>query len=48
MQTNQRNNLENKFIGKNFVFDDRLGEKYQVMLLEHVINGGPCDDYGQL
>jgi len=39
-------NLDNKFIGKNFVFDDRLGEK----ISHHIIGtcdqcGGPCDDY---
>ena len=33
----KEHNLENKFIGKNFVFDDRLGEK----ISNHVI--GMCD-----
>lgn len=30
--------LESKFKGKNFVFDDRLGEKLQKILLRNVIN----------
>ncbi len=42
----KENNLENKFIGKNFVFDDRLGEK----ISQDVIGtcdqcGEACDDY---
>lgn len=39
-------NLENKFIGKNFVFDERLGER----ISEDIISvchqcGQPCDDH---
>jgi len=42
----QKNNLPNKFIGKNFVFDERLGEK----ISEDVISkchqcGSPSDDH---
>ncbi len=40
------NNLENKFIGKNFVFDDRLGEKISNDIIGTCDQcGGPCDDY---
>lgn len=44
--TVKQQGLENKFIGKNFVFDDRLGER----ISEHVIAkchqcGEPCDDH---
>ena len=39
-------NLENKFIGKNFVFDDRLGEKISNDIIGTCDQcGGPCDDY---
>ena len=39
-------NLENKFIGKNFVFDDRLGEKISSDVIGTCDQcGGPCDDY---
>jgi UPF0176 protein len=39
-------NLENKFVGKNFVFDERLGER----ITEDIISvchqcGNPCDDH---
>ncbi len=42
----KENSLENKFIGKNFVFDERLGER----ITEDVIAschqcGAPCDDH---
>ena len=42
----QEKGLENKFIGKNFVFDDRLGEKISddVIALCHQC-GNPCDDH---
>ncbi|MBH76500.1 MAG: hypothetical protein CMP68_05130 [Flavobacteriales bacterium] len=40
------NNLENKFIGKNFVFDDRLGEKISNDIIGTCDQcGRPCDDY---
>lgn len=36
--------LENKFLGKNFVFDDRLGERISQDVLAHChICGNPCD-----
>ena len=39
-------NLENKFIGKNFVFDDRLGEKISDDIIGTCDQcGTPCDDY---
>ena len=39
-------NLENKFIGKNFVFDDRLGEKISNDVIATCDQcGGPCDNY---
>ena len=42
----KENNLENKFIGKNFVFDDRLGEKISNDVIGTCDQcGGPCDDY---
>jgi len=42
----KENGLENKFIGKNFVFDERLGER----ITEDIIAtchqcGAPCDDH---
>ena len=42
----EKQGLENKFIGKNFVFDDRLGER----ISEDVISkchqcGAECDDH---
>ena len=42
----KENNLDNKFIGKNFVFDDRLGEKISNDIIGTCDQcGGPCDDY---
>ena len=40
------NGLENKFIGKNFVFDERLGERIseEVIATCHQC-GNPCDDH---
>ncbi len=39
-------NLENKFVGKNFVFDDRLGEKVSKDILTTCDQcDNPCDDY---
>ena len=39
-------NLENKFIGKNFVFDDRLGEKISSDIISTCDQcGTSCDDY---
>ena len=38
--------LENKFIGKNFVFDDRLGERISNDIIAHCHQcGAPCDDH---
>ena len=38
--------LENKFLGKNFVFDDRLGERISNDVLAHChICGNPCDTH---
>jgi UPF0176 protein len=38
--------LENKFIGKNFVFDDRLGERITEDIIAHChICGTPCDTH---
>ena len=39
-------NLENKFIGKNFVFDERLGEKISDDIISSCHQcGKPCDDH---
>ncbi len=42
----KENGLENKFIGKNFVFDERLGERItdDVIAVCHQC-GNPCDDH---
>ena len=38
--------LENKFIGKNFVFDERLGERISDDVIAHCHQcGKPCDDH---
>ena len=39
--------LENKFLGKNFVFDDRRAEKISDDILSkcHICKKKPCDDY---
>jgi UPF0176 protein len=38
--------LENKFIGKNFVFDERLGERITPDIISHCHQcGQPCDDH---
>ena len=38
--------LENKFIGKNFVFDERLGERITNDVIAHCHQcGEPCDDH---
>lgn len=38
--------LENRFMGKNFVFDDRLGEKIGDGIISHCHQcGDPCDDH---
>lgn len=40
------NNLENKFTGKNFVFDNRLGERVSAEIIAHCHQcGKPCDDH---
>jgi len=42
----QENELENKFIGKNFVFDNRLGERVSAEVIAHCHQcGKPCDDH---
>jgi UPF0176 protein len=39
-------NLENKFIGKNFVFDERLGERISNDVISHCHQcGKPCDTH---
>ena len=44
-QANEQN-LENKFIGKNFVFDERLGEKISDDVISQCHQcGAPCDDH---
>ena len=38
--------LENKFVGKNFVFDERLGERISADVISHCHQcGKPCDDH---
>src|SRR5690606_16828608 len=38
--------IENKFIGKNFVFDERLGERITAEVIAHCHQcGSPCDDH---
>jgi UPF0176 protein len=38
--------IENKFIGKNFVFDDRLGERISEDIIAECHQcGAPCDDH---
>ncbi|UII26649.1 rhodanese-related sulfurtransferase [Fulvivirga maritima] len=38
--------IENKFIGKNFVFDERLGERISDDVISHCHQcGKPCDDH---
>jgi len=42
----KEHNIENKFVGKNFVFDDRLGERISNDIIGTCDQcGGPCDDY---
>lgn len=42
----QENKLENKFTGKNFVFDNRLGERVSAEIIAHCHQcGKPCDDH---
>jgi len=44
--TVQKENLPNKFKGKNFVFDDRLGEKIGNEIISHCHQCGiPCDEH---
>ena len=44
--TAKENNLENKFLGKNFVFDDRLGEKVSGHIISHCHQcGAPSDTH---
>jgi UPF0176 protein len=38
--------LENKFVGKNFVFDERLGERISETVIAHCHQcGAPCDNH---
>lgn len=40
------NNLPNKFIGKNFVFDERMGERISETVVAHCHQcGAPCDEH---
>lgn len=42
----KKQNLENKFIGKNFVFDERLGERISDDIISNCHQcGKPCDDH---
>lgn len=42
----RKEGLENKFIGKNFVFDERLGESISNDVIAHCHQcGAPCDDH---
>jgi UPF0176 protein len=42
----RQDKLDNKFLGKNFVFDDRLGERISNDVLAHChICGNPCDTH---
>lgn len=42
----EREGLENKFIGKNFVFDERLGERITEHIVAHCHQcGAPCDNH---
>lgn len=42
----KKQNLENKFIGKNFVFDERLGERISDDIISKCHQcGSPCDDH---
>ena len=42
----EENNLESQFIGKNFVFDERLGERITDDIIAHCHQcGEPCDDH---
>ncbi|HMP99001.1 MAG TPA: rhodanese-related sulfurtransferase [Cyclobacteriaceae bacterium] len=42
----QEEGLENKFIGKNFVFDERLGERISEEVISHCHQcGEPCDTH---
>ncbi len=44
--TAMENGLENKFLGKNFVFDQRLGEKVGDEIISHCHQcGKPCDTH---
>lgn len=42
----QKKGLKNKFIGKNFVFDERMGERISNEIIAHCHQcGGPCDSH---
>lgn len=42
----KNNSIENRFIGKNFVFDDRLGERITEDVIAHCHQcGSPCDTH---
>ena len=45
-QVEKRNDLNNKFLGKNFVFDDRLSERISNDIISNCHQcGKPCDDH---
>ena len=42
----EKENLENKFVGKNFVFDERMGERISEDIIAHCHQcGAPCDSH---
>jgi UPF0176 protein len=42
----EQQGLKNKFTGKNFVFDERLGERISNEIIAHCHQcGKPCDDH---
>jgi len=42
----EQKGLENKFLGKNFVFDERMGERISGDIIAHCHQcGAPCDDH---
>ena len=46
MQNRSGRRLESRFIGKNFVFDDRLGERITEDVIAHCHQcGKPCDTH---
>lgn len=42
----ERDGIRNKFVGKNFVFDERMGERISSEIIAHCHQcGGPCDSH---